>query len=286
MSTKPDQAHQCRPGSPRCTRFGARRPCAWPPPGHLSHGPAVRRGRDAWTGSSTTVGASTTWPQAIEFDEEGITRVVANINELVAALPAAVQKCLARFPGVDRPVTGYEGLIVAQECVRDNAARDRFAADYGYLAWFWESTDPSPESYEADYRWLSQVCESVKPSTGAGKLLWHTLWIPRPSSSSTGTSTSTPSATIRRRWRRRRPGRSARGWPNPTRSRNRSRSKVTSRLRRHLRDPRPCALGARLESCGRSASRVTGRHRVREVTARAGPRRGRRGAHSRARGVR
>ena len=170
------------------------------------------------------MGASTTWPQAIEFDEEGITRVVANINELVAALPAAVQKCLARFPGVDRPVTGYEGLIVAQECVRDNAARDRFAADYGYLAWFWESTDPSPESYEADYRWLSQVCESVKPSTGAGKLLWHTLWIPRPSSSSTGTSTSTPSATIRRRWRRRRPGRSARGWPNPTRSRNRSRS--------------------------------------------------------------
>ena len=33
--------------------------------------------------------------QAIQFDEEGITRVVTNLNELPAALPAAVQKCLA-----------------------------------------------------------------------------------------------------------------------------------------------------------------------------------------------
>ena len=34
--------------------------------------------------------------QAIQFDEEGITRVVTNLNELVAALPAAVQKCSER----------------------------------------------------------------------------------------------------------------------------------------------------------------------------------------------
>ncbi len=191
--------------------------------GYLSYRPAVRRGRDVRTDRRLPWELRPTWPQAIEFDEEGITRVVANINELVAALPAAVQKCLARFPGVDRTVTGYAGLIVARECVRDNAARDRFAADHSYLAWLWESTDPSPESYEADYRWLSQVCESVKPSTGAGTLLWHTLWVPRPSSSSTGTSASTPDATIRRRWQHRRPGRSARGWLNPTRSRRRSR---------------------------------------------------------------
>ena len=29
--------------------------------------------------------------------------------------------------------------------------------------------------YETDYRWLTQVYESVKPSTGTGKLLWHAL---------------------------------------------------------------------------------------------------------------
>ena len=51
-------------------------------------------------------------------------------GQLVAALPAAVQKCLAWFPGVDRTVTGYEGLIAAQQCLPDNATRDRFAADY------------------------------------------------------------------------------------------------------------------------------------------------------------
>ena len=47
--------------------------------------------------------------QALQFDEEGITRVVANISELVGKLPEAVQKCLAYFPGVDRTVSGLRG---------------------------------------------------------------------------------------------------------------------------------------------------------------------------------
>ena len=63
---------------------------------------------------------------------------------LVAARPAAVQKCLAWFPGVDRTVTGYEGLIAAQQCLPDNATRDRFAADYSYLARLWEAISPDP----------------------------------------------------------------------------------------------------------------------------------------------
>ena len=47
--------------------------------------------------------------RAIQFDEEGITRVVKNIAELAGRLPEAVQKCLTFFPSVDRTVTGYEG---------------------------------------------------------------------------------------------------------------------------------------------------------------------------------
>ena len=31
-----------------------------------------------------------------------------------------MQKCLAFFPGVDRTVGGYEGLIAAQECLPNN----------------------------------------------------------------------------------------------------------------------------------------------------------------------
>jgi len=115
--------------------------------------------------------------QAIQFDEEGINRVVTNINELKVKLPEAFQKCLAYFAGVDRTVTGYEGLIAAQECLPNNDTRDRFAADYSYLSRLWEAISPDPilSQYEGDYRWLSQVYDSVKPSSGSGRLLWHAL---------------------------------------------------------------------------------------------------------------
>jgi type I restriction enzyme, R subunit len=115
--------------------------------------------------------------QAIQFDEVGFAKVVANINELVDKLPAAVQNGLAYFPGVDRTVLGYEGLIAAQDCLPNNDIRDRFAADFSYLARLWEAISPDPvlSQHETDYRWLAQVYESVKPSNGTGKLLWHAL---------------------------------------------------------------------------------------------------------------
>jgi type I restriction enzyme, R subunit len=115
--------------------------------------------------------------QAIQFDEEGITRVVTNIRELVDRLPAAMETCLAYFVGVDRIIAGYQGLIGAQDCLPDNDTRDRFAADFSYLGRLWEAISPDPvlSGYQQDYRWLVQVYESVKPSTGHGKLIWHVL---------------------------------------------------------------------------------------------------------------
>jgi type I restriction enzyme R subunit len=115
--------------------------------------------------------------QAIQFDEEGITRVVTNIRELVDQLPGAMDTCLGYFVGVDRSVAGYLGLIGAQDCLPDNETRDRFAADFSYLGRLWEAISPDPVLgiYERDYRWLVQVYESVKPSTGHGKLVWHVL---------------------------------------------------------------------------------------------------------------
>jgi len=115
--------------------------------------------------------------QAIQFDEEGITRVVTNISELVGKLPEAMRACLAYFDGCDRTVGGYQGLIAAQDCLPDNATRDRFAAEFSYLGRLWEAISPDPAltAYVADYRWLVQVYESVKPSTGHGKLVWHVL---------------------------------------------------------------------------------------------------------------
>jgi type I restriction enzyme R subunit len=115
--------------------------------------------------------------QALKFDEKGVQKAVSNIAELINALPTALQKCLAYFAGVDRSLTGYEGLIAAQECIPNNDLRDAFAADFSVLARIWEALSPDPvlTQYETDFRWLAQVYESLKPSSGTGRLLWHRL---------------------------------------------------------------------------------------------------------------
>ena len=187
--------------------------------------------------------------QAIQFDEEGITRVVTNINELVAKLPAAIQKCLACFHGVDRTLTGYEGLIAAQECLPNNDVRDRFAADFSYLSRLWEAISPDPllGQHNTDYRWLTQVYESVKPSTGTGKLLWHTLG-PKTielihenvhvDAIRDDLETLVLDADLLE---------AVLGTPDPNRKAREIEIKVSQRLRKRMHDPRFKALGERLE---------------------------------------
>ena len=187
--------------------------------------------------------------KAIQFDEEGITRVVININELAAKLPEAMQKCLIYFAGVDRALTGYEGLIAAQECLPNNDTRDAFAADYSFLGRLWEAISPDPilTEYETDYRWLTQVYESVKPSTGTGKLLWHLLGpktielihehihvdAVRDDLETLVLDADLLEAVL--------------GTPDPNNKAKEIEIKVARRLRKHLHDPRFKALGERLE---------------------------------------
>ena len=115
--------------------------------------------------------------QALDFDEKAVQQVVSNIDELRKALPVQVQKCLVFFPGVDRSVGGYEGLMAAQQCLPDNVRRDQFAAEYSVLGTIWEALSPDPclSPYQTDFKWLTQVYESVKPVSGNGRLLWHRL---------------------------------------------------------------------------------------------------------------
>lgn len=114
---------------------------------------------------------------ALDFDEKAVQKVITNLDELKKELPGVVARCLTFFPGVDRTVGGYEGLIAAQDCLPDNDTRDKFAAEYSVLSRLWEALSPDPclASYETDYKWLTQVYESVKPPSGNGKLLWHAL---------------------------------------------------------------------------------------------------------------
>jgi type I restriction enzyme R subunit len=115
--------------------------------------------------------------KALEFDDKSVTAVVSNIQELKDRLPEAMQKCLAFFAGVDRTVEGYEGLIAAQQCLPNNEVRDNFAAAFSLLNKLWEAISPDTilGQYEKDYKWLSQVYQSVQPSSGHGKLIWHSL---------------------------------------------------------------------------------------------------------------
>ncbi len=115
--------------------------------------------------------------KSLEFDEEGFRQVVSNIEGLKNELPGAMQKCLTYFMGINRALTGYEGLIEAQACLPNNEIRDAFAVDYNTLSNIWETLSPDPLllNYETDYRWLSQVYVSVQPTSGTGALLWHSL---------------------------------------------------------------------------------------------------------------
>ncbi|MGA7586160.1 MAG: type I restriction endonuclease subunit R [Rouxiella badensis] len=114
---------------------------------------------------------------ALEFDDQSVKQLVSNIQELKEKLPEAMQKCLAFFVGCDRTLKGYEGLIAAQQCLPNNEIRDNFASEYSVLSRIWEALSPDVVLglFEKDYKWLSQVYQSVQPSSGHGKLIWHSL---------------------------------------------------------------------------------------------------------------
>ena len=115
--------------------------------------------------------------RALDFDEKAVQQVISNIDDLRKTLPVQVQNCLGFFPGVDRSIGGYEGLMAAQQCLPNNDVRDKFAAECSVLQRIWEALSPDPvlSPYSKEYRWLTQVYESVKPSSGNGRLLWHAL---------------------------------------------------------------------------------------------------------------
>jgi type I restriction enzyme R subunit len=82
--------------------------------------------------------------QALDFDEKAVQQVISNLDDVKKELPKQVAACLVFFPGVDRTVGGYEGLIAAQDCLPNNEKRDAFAAEYSVLGRIWEALSPDP----------------------------------------------------------------------------------------------------------------------------------------------
>lgn len=116
--------------------------------------------------------------KALQFDETSAKQIITNLEVLKEKLPKAMEDTLAHFVGVNRLLTGFEGLEAAQNAINSNEKKDAFAKDYKFLSKLWESLSPDKvlDVYNQDYRWLSQVFESVKPaSDNIGKLLWFRL---------------------------------------------------------------------------------------------------------------
>lgn len=115
--------------------------------------------------------------KALDFDESSMKTIITNIEEVKKMLPGLMSKCLSYFIGVDRTVTGWEGLMAAQECLPTSKEKDAFAADYSVVNRAWNALSPDSVllPFKYDYQWLSRVYESVKPTDGRGALIWATL---------------------------------------------------------------------------------------------------------------
>ena len=114
--------------------------------------------------------------RSLNFDQEGLDKIISNIEHLAQDLPNKIKKCLKYFP-IDREKPGYEGLVEAQLCLDNSDKRDEFALDYSVLARYWEALSPriGTQQHVRDYKWLSSVYESIQPPTGRGRLIWKRL---------------------------------------------------------------------------------------------------------------
>ena len=115
--------------------------------------------------------------KALNFDETTIQKVITNIEEVKKKFPELMAKCLEYFPGVDRTVDGWEGLMAAQQCIPTNKDKDAFGADYRVVNRAYNALSPDPflHQFVFDYRWLSKVYESVKPVDTRGPLIWASV---------------------------------------------------------------------------------------------------------------
>jgi type I restriction enzyme R subunit len=115
--------------------------------------------------------------KSLAFDEKSVYQVISNIEELKKRVAPAIAAALAFFPGVDRTVAGYDGLVQAQAAIADATAKDAFGLAYSIVSQLWEAVSPDPmlTAYRDDYHWLTDVYESVRPSDITGRLVWHAL---------------------------------------------------------------------------------------------------------------
>lgn len=115
--------------------------------------------------------------KSLAFDEETVKQVIKNLEEIKTLIPVYMSDCITFFPGVDRTIGGWEGLMAAQEALREEQKKVDFGRHFARLAKAWEIVSPDPvlQPYQADYTWLAQVYLSVRPVGTGGSLIWTVL---------------------------------------------------------------------------------------------------------------
>jgi type I restriction enzyme R subunit len=115
--------------------------------------------------------------RALDFDEKIVQTVIANIDEVKEQFPVLIEKCLSYFSNVNRTIEGFEGLLLAQECLINTEIKDKFGADFAVCHRAYEILSPDGflQSYRHDYIWLAKVFDSLRPVDGRGGLVWMTL---------------------------------------------------------------------------------------------------------------
>lgn len=115
--------------------------------------------------------------KSLAFDDAAVQQVISNIEELKQEMGPATAAALSFFPGVDRSIGGYEGLIQAQASIADDGVKDAFGLAYSVVSQLWEALSPDPmlRVFRDDYKWLTDVYESVRPADITGRLVWHAL---------------------------------------------------------------------------------------------------------------
>ncbi|MBQ0076542.1 MAG: type I restriction endonuclease subunit R, partial [Bacteroidales bacterium] len=115
--------------------------------------------------------------KSLAFDEESVKHVVKNIDEIKALIPGFVDECLKFFPGVDRTIGDWNGLMEAQQCLKDEDVKTEFAKHFNRLSKAWDVVSPDQilAEYEKDYSWMASVYQSIRPVTAGPSLIWSLL---------------------------------------------------------------------------------------------------------------
>lgn len=120
------------------------------------------------------VGLGDGFARAMKPSDPDTARKEIEADTLIDQFESELATALDRFVGIDRTSSSFEALEAAHARIPDDAAKDRFFAQFGMVHGIWEALSPDDrlDRHKNDYRWLAKICASVGPNDTTRNLLW------------------------------------------------------------------------------------------------------------------